>query len=716
MLFRFWAPLVLLSCAAAGAGKRPVTIEAAAASRPETNPELYWSPDGSKVVWLEDKQIWLADGTVGEKRPIAPTAGLAERAVRGPRRQAFDWENRRVREAKLQWSGDGQSLLYTESFDLFLWRFDKQGWEQITATPDEERDPRLSPDGHRVAFRRGWDLYCLEIESRKLLRLTGDGSPTLWNGRLDWVYPEELELGRAFWWSPDSRWIAYLQFDVSREMIHPHADHLPLQAVYEPQRYPKAGTPNPDVRLGVVSAQGGPTRWMDLGETRDALLARVDWMPDSSGLAVQRLNRVQDRLDLLVADLQTGATRPVLRETSPTWINVTDDLRFLPKAGRFLWSTERSGHRHLQLYSMGGKLEKTLTSGNWDVTSVAGVSEQSRFVYFVSTESGPLERHLYRVHLDGGRRERLTASAGTHTISMGPLAELYVDTYSNSTAPPRRTLVRPGSGTQVTLREGNHNLLEDYDLLPTETVEVKADGGGSMYARLVRPAGFQPGRKYPAVVLVYGGPHAQRVANEWAGPNLEQALAQRGFVVWQLDNRGSGGRGHNWESRLYRRLGKQELEDQRRGVEHLLEMGFVDPKRIGIHGSSYGGFMTIYALEFAPDLFRAGVAGSPVTDWRNYDTIYTERYLGLPEDNPEGYRLSSPVHFASRLEGALMIVHNLEDDNVLFQNTVQMTAALTEAGRPYELRVYPQKTHAITGTARKHMYQALVEFFERNLR
>ena len=714
MLSRVWVPLVLLTCAAVGAGKRPVTIEAAAASRPETNPELYWSPDGSKVVWLEDKRIWLADGTIGEKRLVAPTAGLAERAVRGPRRQAFDWENRRVREAKLQWSGDGQSLLYTESFDLFLWRFDKQGWEQITATPDEERDPRLSPDGHRVAFRRGWDLYCLEIESRKLLRLTGDGSPTLWNGRLDWVYPEELELGRAFWWSPDSKWIAYLQFDVSREMIHPHADHLPLQAVYEPQRYPKAGTPNADVRLGVVSAQGGPTRWMDLGETRDALLARVDWMPDSSGLAVQRLNRVQDRLDLLVADPQTGATRLGLRETSPTWINVTDDLRFLPKTGRFLWSTERSGHRHLQLYSMGGKLEKTLTSGDWDVTSVAGVNEQSRFVFFVSTESGPLERHLYRVHLDGGRRERLTASAGTHTISMGTSAELYVDTYSNSTAPPRRTLVRPGSGTQVKLNEGNHNL-EDYDLLPTETVEVIAGGGGSMYARLVRPAGFQPGRQYPAVVLVYGGPHAQRVANEWAGPNLEQALAQRGFVVWQLDNRGSGGRGHNWESRLYRRLGKQELEDQRRGVEHLLEMGFVDPKRIGIHGSSYGGFMTIYALLFAPDLFRAGVAGAPVTDWRNYDTIYTERYLGLPEDNPEGYRLSSPVHFANRLEGALMIVHNLEDDNVLFQNTVQMTAALTEAGKPYELRVYPQKTHAITGTARKHMYQALVEFFERNL-
>ncbi len=363
--------------------------------------------------------------------------------------------------------------------------------------------------------------------------------------------------------------------------------------------------------------------------------------------SVQRLNRIQNRLDLIEADVATGKARVVLREEDPYWINVGDYLRFLKNGAEFLWASERDGFRHLYRYSAEGKELARLTSGDWEVTEVAGVDESAGDVFFLSTEASPLERQLYSVKLAGGARRRITSTSGTHAISMAPGCEYYLDTFSSLQLPVRKAIFRAGGVEWAPFVEANRKPLEQYDIRPVEIVKVKASDGSLLYARLIRPAGFRTGKKYPAVVFVYGGPHAQDVSNRWEGLNLEQALAHRGFVIWQLDNRGSGGRGHGWESVLFRNLGAKELEDQKEGVRHLVSMGFVDASRVGIYGWSYGGYMTLYSLVNAPNLFRAGVAGAPVTDWRNYDSIYTERYMGLPSENEDGI----PAQFTCSLRG-----------------------------------------------------------------
>ncbi len=605
-------------------------------------------------------------------------------------------------------------MLLSTGGDLFLVDVSSGKWEQLTETAEPERDPKLSPDATRVAFRRGHNLYSLHVATKKVARLTHDGSETRLNGELDWVYPEELELSTAFWWSPDSSRLAYLQFDTSRESPFPQADWLAEKPRFEPERYPRAGEPNADVRLGVVGAEGGRTRWMDAGKIRESLLARVAWLPDSARLALQRLNRIQNRLNLLLADAKSGAVRPLLHEEDPQWVNLADHLRFL-KDGRFLWSSERTGFRHLYLYSIDGTLSRTLTSGEWEVSDLAGVDESNGLVYFTATAESPLERHFYRVGLDGKGLTRLTRTPGTHSISMSPNAGFYLDTHSSLTSPRRQTIHAADGAELAVYKEADRNPLDEYEILPTEILPFRGSGGTLFYARMIKPANFDPARKYPAIVMVYGGPHAQTVRDSWSGLSWDQALAHKGYVIWQLDNRRSAGRGHRWEAVIHRKLGEQELADQKEGVSHLLSLGFVDPKRLGIYGWSYGGYMTLFSLTHAPGLFRAGIAGAPLTDWRNYDSIYTDRYMGLPSDNPNGYRASSPLTNASNLMAKLFLIHNISDDNVHFQNTLQMCDALEKAGKPFELMIYPQKTHEVSGMYRKHLLETMTDFFDRHL-
>jgi len=672
-----------------------------------------WSPAGREYAYVEDGKLTLLDAASGKRKDLVEMKKLEASALPPPPGGRFDWQNRRVSEKSVQWMPNARDLLLIVRGDLFLLNTDSKKWEQLTATPFAERDPKPSPDGKSVAYRIAHDLYVRDLGAKKETRLTSDGSENILNGELDWVYPEELDLGTAYWWSPDSRRIAYLQFDTARLGIYPHADLLGVAPIYEPQRYPKAGTLNSEVRLGVVPAAGGDTLWMNLGETRDRLLARVAWFPEGATLAVQRLNRVQNRLDFLSVDADSGSSKTLFAETDPAWINVHDDLRFLPSRREFLWSSEKSGFRHLYRMSYEGKEAGRVTSGEWEVTAVHGVDEKSGKVFFGSTEASPIERHLFVANLDGGGKARLTKKEGTHSIAMSPMADYYFDTHSSSSSPPRTTIHR-ADGTEVGVRK-EADPKAAADRLSGEIVKVTAPDGTLLYARLIKPPNFDPSRKYPAVVSVYGGPHAQTVTNSWAPAGRNEDLAKKGFVIWQLDNRGSAGRGHAWEAKLYRRLGRQELADQLVGVEHLVKMGFVDSKRIGITGWSYGGYMTLYALLNAPDTFAAGVSGAPVTDWRHYDTIYTERYLGLPSENEAGYRDSSVVQSAANLRGKLLLIHNFGDDNVLFQNTLQMADALQRAGKRFEMMVYPQKTHGVTGDHGKQMNATIVEFFERTL-
>jgi dipeptidyl-peptidase-4 len=442
----------------------------------------------------------------------------------------------------------------------------------------------------------------------------------------------------------------------------------------------------------------------------------VAWVADSKHITAVKLNRVQNRLDLFLADVTNGRAHVILHEEDPFWINVADAPKFLSGSDQFLWTSERDGFRHIYLYNLDGQMQKQLTRGDWAVERVIGLDRDARQVLFTSTQESPLERQLYTVALDGTGQRKLTEGAGNHSISAGATPSYYLDSYSGLTSPPRAVLHK-SDGTEVrTYRKPDDAEAKEYEILPTEIVKVPAADGTPLYARLIKPAGFQPGKLYPAVVMVYGGPGVQAVRDTWQGLSWDQVLAHKGFVIWQLDNRGSAGRGHKFESVLFRNMGANELEDQKRGIEHLISLGFVDRQRIGLYGWSYGGFMTLYTVTHAPGLVKAAIAGAPVTNWRNYDSIYTDRYMGLPWDNEDAYRVTSPQTKAGDLQAKLLIIHNIEDDNVHFANTMQMADALQKAGKQFFMLVYPQKTHGVSGPARRHLLEETTSFFEANLK
>ena len=677
---------------------------------------ITWAPNGSQFIVDREGTLSLYDVPSGKEHDVVALSKLEGAAMKPEPSPVFDWTNRRVNESDVRWFADGKRLLVSASGDLFIVSVDKGSFEQLTNTVEPERDPKLSPDNRYVSFRRGPNLYSMEVASKKTVQLTTDGSDTLLNGELDWVYPEELDLGTAHWWSPDSRYIAFMQFDINHEPVYPQVSLLNHHGILEPERFPQPGDPNAEVRIGVVAAGGGAIRWMNLGEPRGNLIARVTWLPSSREIAVEKLPRIQNKLDLMFANVETGVAHVVLHEEDPQWINVKGEPRFLEDGNRFLWTSERSGYRHIYLYGDDGKLEKQLTAGEWEVDDIAGVDQGGGRVFFTSAEASPLERQLYVVGLDGEGKKQLTQGEGTHAISLSPTATYYLDRYSGLSAPPRRTLYKADGSEVRVYHKPDTAEADEYEILPTEIVNVKAGDGTLLYARLIKPAGFQTGKKYPAVVMVYGGPGIRSIANVWQGLSWDQVLAHKGFVIWQLDNRGSTGRGHKFESVIYHNLGAQELQDQKTGIDHLISMGFVDPQRLGMFGWSYGGYMTLYTLTNAPGLIKAGIAGAPVTNWRNYDSIYTERYMGLPAENEQGYKTSSPTSTAANLQAKLLIVHNVEDDNVHFQNTVQMADALEKANKQFFMLVFPQKSHGVSGPVRRQLLEETTAFFEQNLK
>jgi dipeptidyl-peptidase 4 len=730
-MFRF-TPLLLAAATAFGQAptpKKPITLESLNASprrnggagaAPSAQPTpAAWMPDGKTYLFRQGGKLGIYDPATKASRDVVSTADIDKAATAAPPREEgpFDWQNRRARTGGLQLSDSGKELLYAAGGDLFLIQVETGKWEQLTKTPVAEIDPKLSPDGGRAGFRRGFDLYSVDAAGKEA-RLTTGGSETLRNGVPDWVYPEELELGTGWWWSPDSKAVAYLQFDTTRQPLYPHGDLLKTRALYEPERYPQAGENNADVRLGIVPAAGGPTRWFDVGDTRHAyLIARAGWTPDSRGVYILRLNRVQNKLEMIVYNVETGEPTVIFRESDPYWINLAGDIRYLKDGKRFLWTSERDGYRHIYLYSNDGRSVKQLTRGAWEVLDIQAVDEAAGRIFYTSSEVSHLEPRLYSIRFDGSDKRLLTTEEGSHSVSMSPTGAYYSDTYS-SLKTPSRTVFHSGGGKELTvLREADRSQADEYEILPAEIVSFKTPDGQQLYGRLLKPKGFQEGKRYPLIVTVYGGPGvALPIRNSWQGVNVDQAYAHHGYVVWQAENRGGQGRGHAFEVPIYHNLGVVELADQVAGVKYLISLGIVDPERVGIHGWSYGGFMTANALLNAPDVFRCGVAGAPVTNWLNYDTIYTERYMGLPGENPEAYAATSLPAKAANLKGRLMLMHNIEDDNVLFQNSLQLTNALQQAGKLFDFMLYPQKAHGVSGPASRQMNATMLEFFDRYLK
>jgi len=484
------------------------------------------------------------------------------------------------------------------------------------------------------------------------------------------------------------------------------------------ERYPVAGGANPVVRVLVAALSGGEPRVMDIGAETDIYIPRVNWLMDSKHVAIQRLNREQNSLDLLIADAATGSASVALTEKDPYWMNVSDDLYFLKDGKRFLWSSERTGYRHLYLYDLGGKQLAQLTQGEWEVSALDAVDESKGLVYFTATEKSPLERHLYRVGFDGSGFARITKAEGAHAVVIAPSSAAFYDTYSNTATPPRQDLYRTDGSSIAAINENKVAELADYHLSPVEFLSVKSRDGVLLNASIIKPPNFDARKKYPVLVNTYGGPHAQVVRNLWGGSTFlwHEMMAQKGYIVFLLDNRGSAGRGHAFETPLHFRLGAQELSDQRDGVQYLKSLPYVDANRIGIWGWSYGGHMTLHAMFEAGDDFKAGFAGGPVTDWHYYDSIYTERYLGLPQKNAEGYEDSSPAKYAAQLKGKLLIAHGTGDDNVHFANTLTVINDLIDAGKYVEVLAFPGRGHGVSDPpARRVLMQRVTQFFIDNL-
>ena len=626
-----------------------------------------------------------------------------------------------IRLTSYHWLSDESGLVFEGKPDLWFYSVREKRFHQITNTDSSLSELQISPDNEWVSYVRNHNLFVHSIHSENEYQLTSDGDTDHLNGKLDWVYQEEL-VGRGifqgYWWSPDSKHIAYLHFDETPVPKYPLVNWMPVHPKLSLESYPKAGDPNPVVKLGVVSIMDHPnTTWIDTGENTDIYLPRVYWFPHGKKLAFIRLDRLQQHLEFLAAEIMNGNSRVLLEEQDPYWINIEDQVKFLQQSSGFIWGSERNGFRHLYLYETDGTLINPVTSGEWVVEDLVGVNEDEGLIYFTATKKDVRERQLYQVKYDGSNLTQITRKTGTHQLKMSNDATYYIDEYSTILSPKHITLHDESGKLIRAIDTSAHLDTSKFNLHRPRFFAFSDDSGNVFYAKMLLPANFNPSKKYPVIVYVYGGPHAQEVTFNYGGRRAlwNQMMAQKGYIIFSMDNRGSDNRGHQWEQVIYEQMGQTELADQLKGVAYLKSLSYVDSARIGIWGWSYGGYMTLYALTHT-DAFSSGVSVAPVTDWRNYDTIYTERYMNLPVNNPNGYRTSAPVNVADSLHGDLLLMHGTYDDNVHFQNSVQMIESLIQSEKQFDLMVYPNKKHGISGDAdQQFLYTKLTDYFDTHL-
>lgn len=724
-------------------GTRPITFaDIAHLPAPGVNAPVAvtFSSDGRIITYLFSsagtlsRELWAYDRDSGrEWRLLDPPGGDGERLTR-------EEELRRERQRQLAsgvtayaWSETGDTLLVQAGGAVLVRRGLDGDWRTVAGAGC--LDPRLSRDGARLAFVRDGELYALDLNdaAAEPVRRTFDAAPAgeygdrpLTNGLAEFVAQEEMGRSSGYWWSPDGRRIAFEQVDNTPVppflITHPGTDAVEVEA----HRYPFAGEANARVRLGVVPVAGGNVRWLALGDDPDVYLARVDWTPDGKVLAqVQR--RDQRRVEVRRIDPDNGEVSVLWAETGEPWVNLHDDLRFVQAPGaaaadyRILWSSERSGRRRLYLYDRDGSLLHAVSGDDLLVDAVRAVDPAAGRVYVEGWSASPLERQLYRLPLAGGAAERITRRPGTHRCVISPKHDAFVDLFDAAETPPEVVVcdIDGAEGPRLQAGAKPDPRLAELELPPPELVQVSSRDGETLYGAIYPPRGLAPGTKAPVIVTVYGGPHVQTVSDSWASTvNLRaQRLAQQGFLVFKLDNRCSARRGPAFEAAGYGNMGATEVRDQVDGVRSLASRPDADLERVGVYGWSYGGYMTLMCLAKAPEVFKAGVAGAPVTTWEGYDTHYTERYMGTPQGNPDGYRTASVLTHVKHIRGALLIVHGMIDENVHFRHTGRLVQALIVAGIPHETLFFPEERHGPRREQdRAFLERKLAEFFERALR
>jgi dipeptidyl-peptidase-4 len=731
----------LLLCLLAAFAAAPASAERLTLDRIHADPALAGpgvkslrvSPDGARVTFLrgrEDNQfqqdLWeynMKDKTMQrlvDSRKLVPNENLSleEKARR-----------ERARTASLSgiltysWSPDGKQLLVPIAGDLYL---------VDVAQPDAARkvasgnvlDPKISPQGRYVSFVRNQNLVVIDLKTGAERQLTHDGKGTVHNGEAEFVAQEEMDQTSGYYWAPDDSSIAYKRYDEAPVPVARRFEIFADRTEVIDQHYPAAGDPNVLVDLFIVSPETGVSRKIDLGFDTDIYLVRADWSADSKTLVYQRQTRDQKRLDLVAVDAASLAQRTLLTETAKTWVSIHNDLRFLSKRSAFIWASERSGRNHLYLYDLNGKLLNPISSGEWGIDNVLAVDEAAGKVYVSSNRDAVIDKQTYALNLDGSTANkpvRITKGDGWHEAAFAKNGKIFVDTYSDPRTPPQVS-IRKADGTMVEWLEHNelnaNHPFATYlpDLLPTEYGTIKAKDGQTLYYSMIKPAAFDATKKYPVFLFTYGGPHSQRVTRTW-GNYFDQYMAQQGFVVFRLDNRGSSRRERAFTDVIYNNLGKNEVEDQVTGIDWLGQQSFVDPKRVGVFGWSYGGFMTLRLLAAASSKIAMGVSVAPVTDWALYDTHYTEQFVGgTPQSDPDAYARSGVFAYLDGLKSPLLLVHGMADDNVLFTNTTRLIDELVKRNVQFDLMTYPGAKHAISGRAsQRHVYGLIESFFKKNL-
>jgi dipeptidyl-peptidase-4 len=684
------------------------------------------SPDGTLVTYLqaeaggEEMSLFAYDLSTRKHRVLVRPADLAEADRVMSRAEELRRERQRKRITGITayaWADEADVMVLPVGGDVFVRRPSGE-IARLTHSSEPAIDPQICADGSRVAFVRGQELYVVELARGQETALTR-GAPTgVTRGQSDFNGQEEFGEPSGFWWAPTCDRIAYLEVDespVGQIPVLGYREDTDLQLL----RYPRAGTANPMVTLHVLQLSTGASQPVALPAAPPfadgQYLGRVHFSDDGQTLYVQRIDRAQQHLALVRIDLGTGKAVHIVEERSDTWIELAP-MRVV--GDHLLWTGPREGgHRHLELRDpRTGALRRRLTSGDWDVFQLLGLDGSGQRVLFVGNVDSVLERQVYAQALAGDELRRVSRGEGVHQVGGRNAAQGWVDIHSSRTTPPKDTVHDAAGKVVGELPVALDDDFEALRLRPPEIVELSGNGLPTLYGALLTPRHLLPGKRYPVIVFVYGGPAVQTIKNEYNPRLLWQHLADRGFVVWQLDNRGTRGRGHDFEAAIYRNLGRVELADQLRGVEHLRGLPFVDPARIGIYGHSYGGFMAALAMLEAPAIFKVGVCGSPVTDWRLYDTGYTERYLSTPEQNQAGYEAATLTSRAARLEGKLMLVHALMDENVHFEHSAKLVDALVAADKDFDLLVFPGERHGYRNpAARQYAYRRVVDYFAQNL-
>jgi dipeptidyl-peptidase-4 len=687
-----------------------------------------WIEGGARFSYLDrdaaGKEVIKAyDPATGRDTLLFTAQGLTFPGTQTP----FAYES-------FQWAQDSRHLVFQANFhpiyrrsgtaDYYVYSLADRSLQLATRGAGTAQ---LSPSGAMLGFERGGDLYATDLPTHAERRLTNDGTRHVYNGRFDWVYEEEFGLAQAWSWSHDSRYLAFWQVDESAEPIYQISDLSGWHPKYDSIAFPIVGDPNPKVKIGVVNVQTGRKTWLDTGETGDFYIPRIYWTNRPDSLAVMTLNRAHNVMKLFFFDVNTGGRRQVMSETSNAWIDVFDfyagieNMMTFPEGrNELFWISDRDGWQHIYRYDYSGRLLGQVTKGPWSVARIEGIDPARQTLYYTGTQASPLQRQLYAVKFDGSGMRRITTEQGTHGIDMAPGGRFFIDRWSSLATPLQVEIWSPDRGKLRTMEDNAsvRQWVATHEYSPAEIFTFTTSDGVKIDGSMIRPVPFDPSKKYPVVFDIYGGPGSQQVYDQWTTGGWDQWLAQQGYIVIGVNNRATNNYGSAFMKTVYKHLGRWEAHDFAETARYLSTLPYVDARRVGIMGTSYGGYATLMAMELYPDLFPVGSANSPATDWRFYDTIYTERYMGLLGDNLAGYVESSPLENAEKLRGHLLLIHSLMDDNVHVQNTMQLVTKLTGLGRDVELRIYPPGRHGAAYDWQSYRLIANVnfEFLERWLK